>query len=106
MAHCQGDLFYSPAFLLYAVLFEGETWRVVETAIAALLGLLCFAAASEGFHMVSLGVLYRVLFLVAAVLMLWPFQEIVSFLKIVQVSTMPRIGIWSVTRLAELFFLF
>ena len=35
--------------------------------------------------MVSLSVLYRVLFLVAAVLLLWPFQEIVSFLKIVQV---------------------
>ena len=79
-------IYFIPLLFCYTpILFEGETWRVVETAIAALLGLLCFAAASEGFHMVSLGVLYRVLFLMAAVLMLWPFQEIVSFLKIVQV---------------------
>ena len=67
------------AFILFPCSFairpsflKGRSWRVVETAIATLLGLLAFAAASEGFHMVSLGVLYRVLFLVVAVLMLWP----------------------------------
>ncbi|MDE2700134.1 MAG: hypothetical protein OXI23_14780 [Gemmatimonadota bacterium] len=79
-------IYFIPLLFCYtSILFEGETWHVIETAIAALLGLLCFAAASEGFHMVSLGVIYRVLFLVAAVLLLWPFQEIVSFLKIAQV---------------------
>lgn len=66
-------IYFIPLLFCYTpILFEGETWRVIETAISMLLGLLAFAAASEGFHMVSLGVLYRVLFLAAAVLMLWP----------------------------------
>jgi TRAP-type uncharacterized transport system fused permease subunit len=66
-------IYFIPLLFCYTpILFEGEIWRVVETAIAALLGLLAFAAASEGFHMVSLGVIYRVLFLATAILMLWP----------------------------------
>ncbi len=66
-------LYFIPLLFCYTpILFEGETWRVIETAIAALLGLLAFAAASEGFHLRSLPVLHRVLFLTAAVLLLWP----------------------------------
>ena len=66
-------IYFVPLLFCYTpILFEGELWRVIETAIAALLGLLAFAAASEGFHLRPLPVLHRVLFLTAAVLLLWP----------------------------------
>ncbi len=69
-------IYFIPLLFCYTpILFEGEIWRVVETAIATLLGLLAFAAASEGFHIRLLNVLHRVLFFAAAVLLLWPLLE-------------------------------
>jgi TRAP transporter 4TM/12TM fusion protein len=69
-------LYFIPLLFCYTpILFEGEIWHVVETSIFALLGLLAFAAASEGFHLKPLNILHRILFLTAAVLMLWPLIE-------------------------------
>ena len=66
-------IYFVPLLFCYTpILFEGELWRVIETAIATLLGLLAFAAASEGFHMRMLTVLHRIPFLTAAILLLWP----------------------------------
>jgi TRAP transporter 4TM/12TM fusion protein len=66
-------LYFIPLLFCYTpILFEGEIWRVVEVSLSALLGLLAFAAASEGFHLVPLNFVYRIFFLLSAGLMLWP----------------------------------
>ena len=69
-------LYFIPLLFCYTpILFEGEIWRVIETTVSALIGLLAFAAASEGFHLKPLSALHRILFLASATLLLWPSLE-------------------------------
>jgi TRAP transporter 4TM/12TM fusion protein len=66
-------LYLIPLLFCYTpILFEGEWWQAAETTLSALLGLLAFAAASEGFHLRSLTVPIRILFYGSAGLLLWP----------------------------------
>lgn len=66
-------LYIIPLLFCYSpILLEGQWWQVAETSLSALLGLLVFAAASEGFHMRALTWPTRILFFVAAGLLLWP----------------------------------
>ncbi|MBT4139466.1 MAG: TRAP transporter permease [Candidatus Latescibacteria bacterium] len=66
-------LYIIPLLFCYTpILFEGAWWHVTETTLSALLGLLAFAAGSEGFHMRRLTLPVRILFFGIAGLLLWP----------------------------------
>ena len=66
-------LYIIPLLFCYTpILFEGDWWLVAETTLSALLGLLAFAAASEGFHLRTLNTPIRVLLFGVAGLLLWP----------------------------------
>jgi TRAP transporter 4TM/12TM fusion protein len=66
-------LYLIPLLFCYTpILFTGPWWQVADTSFSALIGLLAFAAASEGFHIRRLGVLIRILFYGCAGLLLWP----------------------------------
>lgn len=66
-------LYLIPLLFCYTpILFEGEVWRVLETVISATLGLLAFAIVFEGFHLTRLSRFPRLLFALAAFLLLWP----------------------------------
>ncbi len=66
-------LYIIPLLFCYTpILFEGELWQVLETAICATLGLLAFAVVFEGFHLIRLNLFPRLLFAPAAFLLLWP----------------------------------
>ena len=48
-------IYIIPLLFVYTpILFEGPIWQVIETSIAALLGLFCAAAMFEGFHVILL----------------------------------------------------
>ena len=66
-------LYLIPLLFCYTpILFEGDLWRVLETTLSAGLGLFAFAAAFEAFHLVRLSIPMRLLYGLAAVLLLWP----------------------------------
>ena len=66
-------IYIIPLLFIYTpILFEGPVWQVIETAIAALLGLFCAAVMFEGFHVILLNWGLRLLYLIAAALLLWP----------------------------------
>ncbi|MDP6778552.1 MAG: TRAP transporter fused permease subunit [Candidatus Latescibacteria bacterium] len=66
-------LYLIPLLFCYTpILFEGDLWRVLETTVSAALGLFAFAAAFEAFHLDRLGIPLRLLYGLAAVLLLWP----------------------------------
>jgi TRAP transporter 4TM/12TM fusion protein len=66
-------LYIIPLLFIYTpILFEGPLWQVLETALAALLGLFCAAVMFEGFHILALNWGIRLAYLAAAVLLIWP----------------------------------
>jgi TRAP-type uncharacterized transport system fused permease subunit len=66
-------LYIIPLLFVYTpILFEGPLWQVLETALAALLGLFCAAVMFEGFHILALNWGIRLAYLAAAVLLIWP----------------------------------
>ncbi|MDA0709387.1 MAG: TRAP transporter fused permease subunit, partial [bacterium] len=68
-------LYLIPLLFCYTpILLEDAWWIVAEISIAAVLGLLAFAAASEGFHMRALSVPIQVLYYAIGALLLWPGQ--------------------------------
>jgi TRAP transporter 4TM/12TM fusion protein len=66
-------LYIIPLLFVYTpILFTGTVWQVAETSIAALIGLFCFAAMFEGFHVVRLNWGLRACYAAAALMLLWP----------------------------------
>lgn len=66
-------LYIIPLLFVYTpILFEGPVWQVFETSVFAAVGLFCTAAMFEGFHVMRLNWMFRIAYLGAAVLMLWP----------------------------------
>ncbi len=66
-------IYIIPLLFIYTpILFEGPVWQVFETAIAATVGMFCAAVFFEGFHIIFLHWGFRLLYLAAAVLLLWP----------------------------------
>ncbi len=70
-------LYVIPLLFVYTpILFTGPTWRVIETSITALAGLFCAAVFFEGFHVILLNWLFRIVYLGCAVLLLWPLMKL------------------------------
>jgi TRAP transporter 4TM/12TM fusion protein len=66
-------LYIIPLLFCYTpILFEGAPWQVVETAVSAAVGLYCFAAFFEGFHIRAIGWPLRLGLSGSAALLLWP----------------------------------
>ena len=66
-------LYIIPFLFIYTpILFEGPLWQVAETSVSALLGLFCAAVFFEGFHVVALNWLFRIMYVAAAIMLLWP----------------------------------
>ena len=66
-------LYIIPLLFVYTpILFEGPVWHVIETSLTAAAGLFCAAAMFEGFHVILLTWMLRLVYLAAAVLLLWP----------------------------------
>lgn len=66
-------LYIIPLLFCYTpLLFEGPAWQVIETALAASLGLFTFAIFFEGFHRIKLNWPLRILFALISFLLLWP----------------------------------
>jgi TRAP transporter 4TM/12TM fusion protein len=66
-------IYVIPLLFVYTpILFEGPAWQVIETAGIGLLGLYCFAAFFEGFHLGPLVWLQRLGYAGVAVCLLWP----------------------------------
>ncbi len=66
-------LYIIPLLFVYTpILFEGPVWQVIETSLMAAAGLFCAAAMFEGFHVILLTWMLRLVYLGAAVLLLWP----------------------------------
>ncbi|MDX1267007.1 MAG: TRAP transporter permease [Oceanisphaera sp.] len=66
-------IYIIPLLFVYTpILFEGPLWQVLETAVAALLGLFCAAVMFEGYHLVALNWGFRLGYLAVAGLLLWP----------------------------------
>lgn len=66
-------LYLIPLLFVYTpILFEGPLWQVVETAITAAAGLFCAAVMFEGFHVIRLNWVFRIVYAGAAFLLLWP----------------------------------
>ncbi|HBX44165.1 MAG TPA: C4-dicarboxylate ABC transporter permease, partial [Deltaproteobacteria bacterium] len=70
-------LYIIPLLFCYTpILFEGPVWQVIETAAIGLLGLYCFAAFFEGFHLGPLSWPQRVGYAGVAACLLWPRMEV------------------------------
>lgn len=66
-------LYIIPLLFCYTpLLFEGEIWRVIETAVTGTVGLYCIAAFFEGYNLISIGWGMRLYMLGTGVLFLWP----------------------------------
>jgi len=66
-------LYIIPLLFCYTpILFEGPAWHAIETAAAGLLGLYCFAAFFEGFHLGNLSWPQRLGFAGIASCLIWP----------------------------------
>ncbi len=66
-------IYIIPLLFVYSpLLFQGPTWQVFETAILATLGMFCAAVFFEGFHLKRLNWWFRLGYLAAATLCLWP----------------------------------
>jgi TRAP transporter 4TM/12TM fusion protein len=66
-------LYIIPLLFCYTpILFEGAAWHAIETAAAGLLGLYCFAAFFEGYHLGLLTWPQRVGFAGIAICLIWP----------------------------------
>jgi TRAP transporter 4TM/12TM fusion protein len=66
-------LYVIPLLFIYTpILFEGPAWQAIETAVIGLLGLYCFAAFFEGFHLGPLSWPQRVAFAGIATCLIWP----------------------------------
>ncbi len=70
-------LYVIPLLFCYTpILFEGPAWQAVETAVAGLIGLYCFAAFFEGYHLDFLTWPQRAGYAGIAGLLLWPRMEL------------------------------
>jgi len=70
-------LYVIPLLFCYTpILFEGPAWQAVETAVAGLIGLYCFAAFFEGYHLGFLTWAQRAGYAGIAGLLLWPRMEL------------------------------
>lgn len=68
-------LYIIPLLFCYTpILFEGPAWQAIETAAAGLVGLYCFAAMFEGYHLGPLSWPRRIGYSAVAVFMLWPWM--------------------------------
>ena len=66
-------LYVIPLLFCYTpILFEGAAWHAIESAAAGLLGLYCFAAFFEGYHLGELTWPQRVGIAGIAVCLIWP----------------------------------
>jgi TRAP transporter 4TM/12TM fusion protein len=66
-------LYIIPLLFCYTpILFDGPAWQAIETAVVGLLGLYCFAAFFEGFHLGPLTWPQRVACAGIAACLLWP----------------------------------
>ena len=66
-------LYIIPLLFVYSpILFQGPLWQVIETSVSAMFGLFCTAVFFEGFHIIRLNWGFRILYLAAAALLLWP----------------------------------
>ncbi len=70
-------LYVIPLLFCYTpILFEGSAWQAIETAAIGLLGLYCFAAFFEGFHLGPLTWPQRAGYAVTACFLLWPRMDV------------------------------
>ncbi len=66
-------IYIIPLLFVYTpILFEGPIWQVFETTVAAIIGMFSTAVFFEGFHLLPLNWLIRLLYLAAGVMLLWP----------------------------------
>ncbi len=66
-------LYLIPLLFCYSpLLFEGPIWQVIETAVCGLGGLYFFAVFFEGFNLRSINWPFRIGYMAAAGMLLWP----------------------------------
>jgi TRAP transporter 4TM/12TM fusion protein len=66
-------IYIIPLLFVYTpLLFQGEVWQVLETAIIGLVGLFSLAVFFEGIHLDRINWPFRIGYLVCGALLLWP----------------------------------